>query len=55
MEGQEPTVLNTGDAFFEPANTNIVQFDNASDSEGASFIAYYLLDKAEDELITMHE
>ncbi|MDF1760017.1 MAG: cupin domain-containing protein [Coxiellaceae bacterium] len=55
VEGGEPKVLNKGDAFFEPANTNIVHFDNASDSEGASFIAFYLLDKTEDELITMHE
>jgi hypothetical protein len=30
-------------AFFEPANGKIVQFDNASPQDPATFIAFYLL------------
>lgn len=47
--------LKAGDAFFEPANTKILHFDNASAIEPMTFIAFYLLGKGEDELIRMLE
>ncbi len=50
VEDDSSKVLNSGDAFYEPAETPIVRFDNYSDSEPAKFIAYYLVDK-EKELI----
>jgi quercetin dioxygenase-like cupin family protein len=50
LEGQPAKVLHTGDAFYEPANTTIVHFDNQSDTESLKFVAYYLLN-GETELI----
>jgi quercetin dioxygenase-like cupin family protein len=35
--------LRPGDVFFEPAGATIRRFDNASASEPAAFIAFYLL------------
>jgi quercetin dioxygenase-like cupin family protein len=37
VEGQEPVLLKTGDAFYEPVGPNIVHFDNASKTEEAVF------------------
>src|SRR5450432_2750977 len=50
VEGEPSKILKTGDAFFEPADTPIVHFDNASETEPLKFIAYYLVNK-ETELI----
>jgi quercetin dioxygenase-like cupin family protein len=55
IEGGEEKTLRPGDAFFEPPNVKILRFDNASDSKGMKFIAFYLLDTGEDELIRMLE
>jgi quercetin dioxygenase-like cupin family protein len=55
IEGGEEKTLRAGEAFFEPPNVKILRFDNASDSEGMKFIAFYLLDASEDELIRMLE
>ena len=55
VEGCEERTLRAGEAFFEPANAKIRKFDNASDSKGMKFIAFYLLDSTEDELIRMLE
>ena len=43
VEGFGPLSLPTGAAFYEPANTVIARFDNASQTEPMRFIAYYLL------------
>ena len=43
VEGKPAQILKAGDAFYEPADTPIVHFDNYSDSEPMKFIAYYLL------------
>lgn len=44
-EGQEEaTLLEAGSAFYEPADTVVVSFDNASHTEPMKFIAFYLLD-----------
>lgn len=46
-------LLRPGDAFYEPANTEIPHFDNASSTEPATFIACYLLSSGETRLIEM--
>ena len=43
VEGQEEQVLPEGSAFFEPADTRIIHFDNHSDTEPMVFVAFYLL------------
>lgn len=55
IEGQESETFRAGDAFFEPANVKMLRFDNASDEAGMKFIAFYLLDSDEGELIRMLE
>jgi quercetin dioxygenase-like cupin family protein len=52
IEGQPARELAEGEAFYEPADTVILRFDNASDTDSLTFIAYYLLDKQR-ELIHM--
>ena len=52
VKGGALQTLKTGDAFFEPANTIIEHFDNASDSAPLKFVAYYLLG-GDDQLIKM--
>jgi quercetin dioxygenase-like cupin family protein len=42
-DGQPVRELRAGDVFFEPAGETIHRFDNLSDTEPASFIAFYLL------------
>jgi quercetin dioxygenase-like cupin family protein len=55
VEGQPPQLLPEGSAFFEPANSKIVHFDNASPRDPATFIAFYLLGKDDQKLIKMLE
>jgi quercetin dioxygenase-like cupin family protein len=43
-EGEPEKVIKTGDAFFEPAGVITERFDNASSSEPAEIIAFYLTD-----------
>lgn len=43
VEGKEQQILKAGDAFYEPADTPIVHFDNYSKTEPMKFIAYYLI------------
>jgi quercetin dioxygenase-like cupin family protein len=42
-DGQPLRELRPGDVFFEPAGETIHRFDNLSDTEPATFIAFYLL------------
>jgi quercetin dioxygenase-like cupin family protein len=42
-DGQPARQLGPGDVFFEPAGETIHRFDNLSDTEPATFIAFYLL------------
>lgn len=50
---QEPAqILPVGSAFYEPANSVIADFGNASDTSPMTFVAFYLLD-GEQELIEM--
>lgn len=55
VEGQPPMSLSEGDAWFEPADSKIVHFDNASSQDPATFIAFYLLGKDDQKLIEMLE
>lgn len=44
VSGQAPQRLRTGSAFYEPAETVILRFDNASKEKKLKFIGYYLLE-----------
>lgn len=48
IEGQSPLELQAGSAFYEPAETIVLRFDNASSVAPLTFIAYYLLDGKQD-------
>ena len=52
IKGKEEIVLKKGDAFFEPANTDILKFDNLG-PEPAKFVAYYLISGDDEALIEM--
>jgi quercetin dioxygenase-like cupin family protein len=52
IKGQLPQKLPTGSAFYEPAETAILRFDNASLKNKMRFIALYLLE-GQQELIEM--
>ena len=55
VEGEAERALHVGDAFHEPANARIANFDNSSESEPATFVAFYLLPEGEERLIVMAE
>ena len=44
IEGQPLQELPAGSAFYEPADTVIARFDNASSLSPLTFVAYYLLE-----------
>lgn len=46
-EGKPARLLKTGDSFFEPAGRTILKFDNASASEPAEIVCFYLADTKE--------
>jgi quercetin dioxygenase-like cupin family protein len=52
VKGQEPLILRTGSAFYEPAEVHIIEFSNYSAVEPMTFIAFYLLN-GDQELIKM--
>ncbi len=54
IEGEPVLTLPTGSAFYEPADTVIENFGNASDCDPLIFVAFYLLD-GERELIRILE
>jgi quercetin dioxygenase-like cupin family protein len=53
IEGEEEQRLKTGDGFFEPACATIRRFDNASPSEPAEIVCFYLTDAQETPPIEM--
>lgn len=55
VEGENERELATGDGFFEPASRTILKFDNASDTEPAEIVCFYLVDTADRSLIDMLE
>ena len=52
-EGKPARLLKTGDSFFEPAGRTIVKFDNASATEPAEIVCFYLADTKERPAIEM--
>jgi len=52
VKGQSPQQLPAGSAFYEPAETVILRFDNASAQNKMRFICFYLL-QGPQELIEM--
>ena len=46
-EGEAEKIIKTGDSFFEPAGHTILKFDNASASEPAEIVCFYLADTTE--------
>jgi quercetin dioxygenase-like cupin family protein len=44
VQGGPPQYLPAGSAFYEPAETVILRFDNASSEKGMRFICFYLLE-----------
>jgi len=55
VEGEAEQHLATGDGFFEPAGVTIHRFDNASQSEAAEIVCFYLTDAVETPAIEMLE
>jgi quercetin dioxygenase-like cupin family protein len=53
IANREATELHAGDAFFEPRDTHIAHFDNASDQHSAAFLACYLLGQGVAHVIEM--
>jgi quercetin dioxygenase-like cupin family protein len=47
LEGKSVRLLKAGDSFFEPAGHTILKFDNASASEVAEIVCFYLADSKE--------
>lgn len=52
VQGQKERTVHAGEICYEPANTIIERFDNASDRVPATFVPYYLLN-GQKELIEM--
>jgi quercetin dioxygenase-like cupin family protein len=52
-EGKPARLLKPGDSFFEPARHSILKFDNASASEPAEIVCFYLADTSERSPIEM--
>jgi quercetin dioxygenase-like cupin family protein len=53
IQGEPLKVLHAGDAFFEPPNKRILHFDNTSDTDRMTFVAFYLLGASDRDLIRM--
>lgn len=54
IEGQDPVILEEGASFYEPKNTNILHFDNASKDKPMTFIAFYLKEENEANINILH-
>jgi quercetin dioxygenase-like cupin family protein len=52
-EGEPEKVVKTGEPFFEAAGVTTERFDNASDTEPAELVAFYLADTKDRPLIEM--
>ena len=53
LEGGALQTLRTGDPFYEPANATVLHFDNASATESAEIVCFYLTDNEERPAIKM--
>jgi quercetin dioxygenase-like cupin family protein len=52
-EGEPEKVIKTGEPFFEAAGVTTERFDNASDTEPAELVAFFLTDTKDRPLIEM--
>ena len=52
-EGEPEKVIKTGEPFFEPAGLTTERFDNASATEPAELVAFFLTDTKDRPLIEM--
>jgi quercetin dioxygenase-like cupin family protein len=52
-EGEAEKIIKTGDSFFEPAGVTTERFDNASSTEPAELVAFFLTDSKDRALIEM--
>jgi quercetin dioxygenase-like cupin family protein len=52
-EGEPEKVVKTGEPFFEAAGVTTERFDNASDTEPAELVAFFLTDTKDRALIEM--
>ena len=52
-EGEPETIIKAGDSFFEPAGVTTERFDNASSTEPAELVAFFLTDSKDRALIEM--
>jgi quercetin dioxygenase-like cupin family protein len=52
-EGEPARTMNVGDSFFEPAGRTILHFDNASSTQPAEIVAFYLTDSKDRPLIEL--
>jgi quercetin dioxygenase-like cupin family protein len=52
-EGEAEKVIKAVESFFEPAGVTTERFDNASDTEPAELVAFYLTDTKDRPLIEM--
>ncbi len=55
LEGEELRTLHTGECFFEPAGRTMLHFDNASATEPAEIVCFYLGDESDQPPIEMLE
>lgn len=55
VEGEAEQVLPAGHAFYEPALARIAHFDNYSDTEPMTFVAFYLLNGDQSLIEMIHE
>ena len=52
-EGEPEKIIKAGDSFFEPAGVTTERFDNASSTEPAELVAFFLTDTKDRPLIEM--
>jgi quercetin dioxygenase-like cupin family protein len=52
-EGEPEKIIKAGDPFFEPAGVTTEKFDNASSTEPAEIVAFFLTDAKDRPLIEM--
>lgn len=55
VEGKAPVILKAGDSFYEPKNVNILHFDNASKDQPMTFIAFYLKEDKEANVVLIKD
>jgi quercetin dioxygenase-like cupin family protein len=55
IEDDDPVVLKAGDTFYEPPGVLHAVSRNASQSEPASLLAFFVLDEGEEPTVNEHE